>query len=110
MAVEYLVDNSWWHSAKAPWSSYQSHVRYVIVQARVDQLKILDLGPDLVASYKPLQISHLWFGGLLLLTNNCDTGIKGQRLFWRRILERKEERDGGKAYALVRFDREDDTS
>ena len=40
--------------------------------ACMDQLKILDLGPDLIVSYEPLHISHLEFDGLLLLTNNRD--------------------------------------
>jgi hypothetical protein len=91
VGVEYLAESFWWYSAGTPWSSYQSHVGYIIVQACVDQLKIPDLVADLRLSYDPLKISQLCFDGLLLLTNDCDTGIKGLCLFWRRILEGKEE-------------------
>jgi len=55
----------------------------------VDQFKVIDL--DLMISYESLQISYLCLDGLLPLTKCCDVGINNRCLFWRRVLERKEE-------------------
>ena len=43
-------------------------------------------------SYEAVQTSYLSFDGALPLTKDRNMGVKSRCLFWRRVLERKEER------------------